>query len=172
MHLSQLVLGSSTVKTIQEKNGSAVLIIGKDRYTRGDLSRLDCFNFIAAQNLTAALRDLGVRDTAEVYAHMPPDTLIQPRVGAIALAVLGAAFEAKGVGDLESWVKLHQGKDDIVTVHTMKTRHHHREELEKKAQKREANTLRSKGVTPLREEADNILGKKRKPAHTFRRKSA
>jgi len=121
MYLSTSVLGSGIVHKLQAKGAAAVLTIGRDAFTRGQLASVACFNFQAAATLSAILnRTLEVKDTRHVFEHVPPAELAIPRIGAIAIAVLGAAFEAKGIGGdrpLEAWVKRHAGAPDAA-VHT------------------------------------------------------
>jgi hypothetical protein len=100
-----------------------VLIIGRDKFTRADLAGAACFHFIAARHLSAALAALRVKDTRDVFEHLPPVALARPTIGVIAFAVLGAAFEVKHLGGdapLENWVKTHAAK--VVTVETFKQR--------------------------------------------------
>jgi hypothetical protein len=62
----------------------------------------------------------------DVFENVPPAALALPRIGAIAIAVLGAVFEIKGLGGdapLESWVKRHLEKGAAVhTFASLKTR--------------------------------------------------
>jgi hypothetical protein len=125
MNLSSRVLGVTAVAQLTARDRDAVLTIGRDHFTRADLSRVRCFNFIAAQRLAAALATMRVKDTADVYARIGPSALAVPTIGAIAIAVLGAAFEARGIGGdapLESWVERHATKEhpDITTFTTIK----------------------------------------------------
>jgi hypothetical protein len=129
MDFSNRVLGQSTARTLQARVSAPLLKIGRDTFTRADLAHVECFNFIAAANLSAILnRELQVKDTADVFRHIAPAALALPRLGAVALAVLGAAFEAKGLGGdhpLESWVRNHtehQRDDEIVTFGSLKHR--------------------------------------------------
>jgi len=132
MDLSNRVLGSHTVNQLRTRAASAVLRIGSDSFTRADLAGVDCYNYQAAANLSAVLsRELRggvrVRNTKDVYEMVSPELLASmPRLGAISLAVLGAAFESKGLGGdaaLEAWAKRHFPSDKaIVTFDTMKHR--------------------------------------------------
>ncbi len=122
MHWSSKVLGTSIAKTLQERGVVPVLVIGTDRFTRGDLSSLDCFNFTAAINLTNILKELPFKSTKDLYERCSPASLALPRLGYISLAVLGAAFEAKGLGGqtpLESWMKKHRD-GEMVTFNAVK----------------------------------------------------
>jgi hypothetical protein len=127
MNLSTRVLGSSFVKAFTERTSSAVVVIGRDAFTRGDLAAIDCFNFIAAANLSRALGDLRVTSTRDVFERIPPSALALPHIGATALAVLGGCFEVKRLGGdapLEAWMQRHRGdvKRALVTFVSMKQR--------------------------------------------------
>jgi len=126
MNLPSAILGKSAVDQITERSGATVLQIGADRLTRADLAAVGCFNFIAARLLTEAARELHVDNLRDLYEHVAPRALALPNVGAVSLAVLGAAFEAKGIGGaapLESYVKKHlpsNGQQTILTFDTIK----------------------------------------------------
>src|SRR5262245_594927 len=128
MNLSTEILGATAVTQLQATSKAWVLEVGRDRLTRADLARVGCFNFVAARNLTAILEDVPVKSLADLYARLPPAALALPHLGVISLAVLGAAFEAKGIGGeapLESWVAKHaagNGRRAMVTFHTLKQR--------------------------------------------------
>jgi hypothetical protein len=129
MDFSDRVLGSTIAHKLQDRVSSVLLRIGRDTFTRGDLAHVECFNFVAAANLSAILnRELQVKDTAEVFHHIAPAALALPRLGAVALAVLGAAFEVKGLGGdhpLERWVRNHTEHHtdaEIVTFGSLKQR--------------------------------------------------
>ena len=99
MDLSASILGKSVVAYLTERQAAAVLRIGRDVFTRSSLSSVACFNFLAAANLSKILNaELQVKDTRFVYEHIHPDRVALPRLGAVSLAVLGAAFEIKGLG--------------------------------------------------------------------------
>lgn len=137
MDLSQNVLGMSTVRTLQARVSTAILEIGSDRFTRRDLSKVDCFNFNAAQNLSAVLnKALNVPNLRHVFDKVNPAELALPRLGAISLAVLAAAFEAKGIGGdapLENYLKKHGLQ--VQTFHTIKINEQAEQAAEKKAAK-------------------------------------
>ena len=125
MKLSARILGSTAVAALTERTAAAVLTIGRDTFTRGQLARVECFNYVAASNLTTAIASLKVKDTADLFDRIPPAALAVPHVGVIALAVLGAAFEARGIGGanpLESWATRHttDERPEIVTFSTLK----------------------------------------------------
>jgi hypothetical protein len=133
MDLSNRVLGSYLASQMRTRAASVLLQIGRDGFTRPQLSRVQCFNFQAAATLSAAVAALRVgpsqrpvRDARDLFEHVPPDLLAVPRVGAVAIAVLGAAFEARGIGGdtpLETWVRRHteHGKvEEIITFGAMK----------------------------------------------------
>lgn len=116
MDLSERVLGKSAVDKFRAKIADAVLEIGGDRFTRADFAYVDCFHYLAAQNLSAILKLEFPKLTgvADLFEHVTPEQLALPRLGVTALAVLGAAFEAKKLGGskpLEAWVKKHLAKD-------------------------------------------------------------
>lgn len=145
MYLSASVLGSKTARDLQARATAPVLRIGADKFARGDLAGIDCFNYHAAQTLSHALADLGVRNTADLFERVPPASLALPRIGAIALAVLGAAFELKRVGGdrpLENWMRKHSGTGSaeaaIVTFHTIKHREAAEQREEQRARKQRA----------------------------------
>jgi hypothetical protein len=148
MNLSTRVLGSSIVKSLTERSSNPVLTIGKDRFTRGDLAAIDCFNYIAAVNLTRALAALRVTSTRDVFERIPPSALALPRVGAVALAVLGAAFEKQRLGGdapLEAWMTRHRGdvKRGVVTFVAMKHRIEKEHERERRRRRRHSHARRS-----------------------------
>lgn len=122
LQLSSSVLGLDTTHKLQERVAAHLLTIGSDHFNRRDFSKVDCFSFLAAQNLSYWLNKvLKVENTRYVYYHVNPAELAIPRVGAMSLYVLGAAFELKGLGGenpLESWMTYH--KLAVVTFHTMK----------------------------------------------------
>jgi hypothetical protein len=127
MDLSARVLGTHATTTLRDRAAAPVLTIGRDRFTRHDLAEVECFNYVAALNLSRACADLGVGSTKEVFETITPLMLAVPQVGAIALAVLGAAFEKKGLGGdapLEAWVTRHRDEKtqhkEFVTFDTIK----------------------------------------------------
>jgi hypothetical protein len=141
MNLSASILGRSVVAYIQERQKIAVLRIGKDLFDRATLAKVACYNFTAAANLSKLLNaELQVKDTREVFDHVHPDRLCIPRLGAVSLAVLGAAFEAKGLGGdapLESWFRKH--RDGLITFASLK----HRDEAERAKEKKETKTRKA-----------------------------
>lgn len=146
MLLSTKVLGTDTVRQLEERITTPLLVIGRDRFHRQDLATIGCFNFIAAQRLSSVLQQLGVKDTQDLFTNFPPTALVVPSIGAIALAVLGAAFEARGIGGnqpLEAWILKHRGsidsRKDIVTFHTLKHKEAQREIGEARAKKARAH---------------------------------
>jgi hypothetical protein len=129
MNLSTTILGSTAVKQLQATSSAWILEVGSDRLTRAELAGVGCFNFHAARSLTTILKDFSIKNLADLYARLPPSAVALPHIGAISLAVLGAAFEAKGIGGetpLEAWAKKHGPAGDpakaMVTFHTMKQR--------------------------------------------------
>jgi len=128
MYLSSQFLGAGTVRQLADRATSALLVIGADKFRRRDLAHVDCYNFLAAASLSQAIAALDVKSTRDLFERVPPAALVLPRVGAIALAVLGAAFEAKGLGGdkpLDAWVRRHLATDDTaVSFHSLKRREH------------------------------------------------
>jgi hypothetical protein len=128
LDFSTRVLGTHIATQLHTAQRYAVLTIGRDVFTRRDLAAVACFNYVAALNLSRALKDLDVKSTKDVFDRISPIDLAVPHVGAVALAVLGAAFEAKGLGNgtpLESWVQRHRHPDtrkEIVAFGTIKHR--------------------------------------------------
>src|SRR4029077_14569041 len=103
-----------------------LLRIGADTFDRKQLAAVACYNFVAAANLSRVLADLKVKDTRDVFHNVPPTALALPHLGAVSLAVLGAAFEHKGLGGdapLEAWVTKHRPTDqrgEFLTFSTIK----------------------------------------------------
>lgn len=111
MYWSSRILGTGLAKELQSRVTIPVLKIGADSFTKGQLSRIDCFSFIAAGNLNRVLSSLSVKNTKDLFERVSPSELALPRLGAVSLAVLGAAFEVKGLGGerpIESWMLRHQ----------------------------------------------------------------
>jgi hypothetical protein len=141
MDLSVRILGASTAKALSDRAVAPVLQIGSDAFTRSDLAAVACFNFIAAANLSRALKDLGVSNTRDAFERVPPASLATPRIGAIALAVLGAAFEKKRIGGdrpLETWAAKHRGAGkgkEFITFGTIKQRAADHEAADRKSRK-------------------------------------
>jgi hypothetical protein len=139
MNLSLTILGTPAVKQLTTTRSEQLLVVGKDHLTRGELAAVGCFNFLAARNLSAVLRELEVpvKSLADLYERVAPIDLVVPRLGVISLAVLGAAFEAKGIGGeapLETWVRKHQ--QPLRTFDTMKQAAAKREAAEKAERRR------------------------------------
>jgi hypothetical protein len=136
--LSAAILGRSVVSYLVDRQSAAVLRIGRDSFDRAALAGVACFNFTAAANLSKILNsELRVADTREVYEKIPPARLALPRLGAVSLAVLGAAFEARGIGGatpLENWYRKHEG--GTVTFQTLKHRDAKRERPKKRRRPR------------------------------------
>lgn len=129
MDFSTRVLGSSVAHKLEDRATAVLLRIGRDTFTRSDLAAVRCFSFLAAATLSAILnRELQVRDTRDVFEHIAPSALALPRLGAVAIATLGAAFEVKGLGGdhpLDAWVRRHtehQRDDEIRTFGSLKTK--------------------------------------------------
>jgi len=140
MDLSSKVLGLSVVTQLQNRIATPILTIGADKFTRGDFSRADCFNFTAVLNIERVCKELRVKNTRDLFNRVSPLAFAVPRFGAISMAALGAVFELKGVGGehpLEAWWAKHSehGADDIRTFHTLKHRVNAEALEEKKAAK-------------------------------------
>ena len=149
MDLSDRVLGSYITKRLRERGDAVLLRIGRDTFTRGDLSHVECFNFQAAITLSAVLnRALEVKDVRDVFENVAPAALALPRIGSIAIAVLGAVFEIKKLGGnapLESWVKRHAEKGAAVhTFASLKTRDAAEHAAERKDRKRRKASRRDR----------------------------
>ena len=131
MNLSTTLLGTTAVRALQQTATRPVLQIGSDRLTRADLAEVECFNFLAAGHLTHVLHtQLRVKNLKDVYENIAPTQLALPTIGVVSLAVLGAAFEAKGLGGedpLENWARKHalpgrkgKGEPHLTTFSTIK----------------------------------------------------
>jgi hypothetical protein len=131
VNLSTTLLGTSAVRALQQTATRPVLQVGSDRFTRADLAGVECYNWMAAGHLTHVLHEqLQVKNLKDVYDNVPPQALALPTIGVVSLAVLGAAFEAKGLGGdepLESWARRHalpgkkgQGEPRLTTFYTIK----------------------------------------------------
>lgn len=143
MDFSESVLGRATVQHLRARAQAPVLEIGSDQFTRSDLAAVSCFNFTAAQSVTRILtRALKVKHTRDLFERITPHDLALPRLGAISLAVIGAVFEAKGLGGsnpLDAWMRRHAAKDaahPVVTFVSLKRR----DEQERAAERREQKT--------------------------------
>jgi len=139
MDLSASILGKSVVSYLRERQATAVLRIGRDLFDRAALAGVQCFNFTAAANLSKILNtEMQVKDTRDVFDRVHPDTLALPRLGAVSLAVLGAAFEAKGIGGgqpLLAWFQKHRGPTHVITFAALKQRDERERAQEHKAAK-------------------------------------
>jgi len=128
MDLAVAILGTTCARELQTRNKAAVLVVGSDVFTRADLAGVECFNFAAAKRVSDALSKLKVKNARDLFDRIPPERLAVPGVGTFSLAVLGAAFEAKGIGGahpLVNWMREHDtalaGKG-LVTFETLKQR--------------------------------------------------
>jgi len=125
MDLSSSVLGRGVVAYLRERQKAAVLTIGSDTFDRAVLAGVECYSFLAAANLSRLVKEIGVKNTRDLYENVPPERLVLPRLGAVTLAVLGAAFEAKRVGGsspLESYFAKHRSNGHVVSFATLKHR--------------------------------------------------
>lgn len=134
MNLAASILGRHAVDKLSETRAAAVLTIGSDTFTRGDLAHVECFNFHAARILSHVFnRELQVKNLRQVFDEIPPSALSLPNLGVICLAVLGAAFEARGIGGSEPLVNyLKKHAEKIQTFHTIKA---HAQAEERRARK-------------------------------------
>lgn len=122
MYWSSKVLGTGLATELQTRSTQPILTIGSDGFTRVQLAKIRCFSFLAAANLSKKLAALDVKHTRDLYERIPPASLAMEGLGAVSLAVLGAAFEVKGVGGsrpIESWMEKHQD-GNLVTFNTVK----------------------------------------------------
>ena len=70
---------------------------------------------------------------------MAPHDLALPHLGVISLAVLGAAFEVKGIGGdmpLETWMQRHAPAAELVSFPTLKRREHAEQVQDRKRRRR------------------------------------
>lgn len=145
MNLSESILGSGTVAKLREREEGAVLVIGSDHLTRGELAAVGCFNFLAARRLTRILQqELQVKSLRQLYEEIPHTALALPDLGVFSLATLGAAFEAKGIGGnapLDNYVKKHAGT--VTTFHTMKKRQQEEDARERKERRQRTAARRN-----------------------------
>ena len=136
MNLFANVLGTTAVRKLEASRSAHVLVIGKDRFTRQQLAGVECFNFHACRLLTNVFNELKVPHLQYVYDKLSPQALAMPRLGVVSLAVLGAAFEARQIGDLQTYAQKHavkkNGDYQIATFDTLKRREHEREQTAKK----------------------------------------
>jgi len=123
MDLFAPILGEYAIRKIRERSSAAVLVIGRDRFTRADLARVECFNFTAAHLLTVKIRSFDVASIADVFRSLSPRDLAIPGLGAVSLATLGAAFEAKSLRTLSTKDAKHNAADtkNDVTFGTLKS---------------------------------------------------
>lgn len=137
MMYEDAVLGSTATKSLRTRNETPILYIGKDSFTRAQLAHVECFSFVAAANLSRIVNEqLRVKDTRALYHTIAPEALVLPGLGAIALSVLSAAFEAKGLGGatpLQSWVKKH--RETVVTFGSMKVSSKYKDAAAAKAER-------------------------------------
>jgi hypothetical protein len=144
MDLSESILGHYTAGQLQARIATPILRIGRDAFTRAQLAGVECFNYLACSLLTHALEELKVKDTAQLFEQVSPQALALPRLGKVSLAVLGAAFQAKGIGGstpLATWVKKHL--DKTVTFDSIKHQAAIGEADERRAEKRRKHARRN-----------------------------
>lgn len=148
MNLAPAILGSTAVEKLKETAHAAVIQVGRDKITRAQLARVECYNFAAARNLSHILTEvLGVPNLKHVYEQVPPAALAVPRLGVVSLAVLGAAFEALGIGGdtpLESYVERHRPEHaKTISFPTLKHREQSEEARERQERKRRKRQRRN-----------------------------
>jgi hypothetical protein len=109
-------------KTFIDKQHEAVLIIGKDVWTRQDMvEKLRCGNFVAAANLTKIVNALNVESLAQLSNRFTmEDLLVQPHCGITTMWVLMCAIEGQGERNPLDWID--RKGDNIVTLSTEKHR--------------------------------------------------
>ena len=139
MLLSQVIYGSHAVKVAEDRLTGAVLVIGRDQFTRGELAQIGCYSDRGARNLSELLSTFRVKSVEQLYKQFSPQDLAIPRLGALSLMVLGAAFELKGLGTIESWAEAHRTNGHLVSFTTIK----HQIEKEKEAPGRRKRRRRS-----------------------------
>ena len=171
MDLSVRLLGTRTTTQLRERVRAAVLQVGSDTFTRKDLAGVECFNFTAAASLTKILTDLHIKNCRDLFERLSPYDLALPRLGAISLAVLGAAFEQKGIGGdapLEAWAQKHLDADHpaIRTFTTVKTERTKRDHL------RKTRSPRRRARTQGRQHSRNLSGAARGPQQQRARATA
>jgi hypothetical protein len=146
MNLAPAILGNHAVNKLREAAGAAVLQVGTDKLTRGQLATVECYNYHAARMLTRVLAavDPPIPNLKFLFNEIPPAMLTLPNLGTVSLAALGAAFEAKGIGDLETYVARHRvNGDKVVTFDTMKAREQAEVARERKDRKRRKGQRRN-----------------------------
>jgi hypothetical protein len=85
-----------------------------------------CFNFVAAHRVSSILKDLRISSLAQLYREFSPYDLAIPKLGALSLMVIGAAFELRELGTIETWAAKHRKADQVhefVTFSTLKGAH-------------------------------------------------
>ena len=160
MHLPDSILGSNTVKKIQERISAPVLTIGSDRFTRAHLAKLNCFNFLAAATLSNIVTNhLKVQNTRDLFQRIPPSALCLPGLGSISLATLGACFEVKLGKTLTDYIDHHRAENQAtVTFGTMKSQHGD-SKAEKRAKKEENKKKRARGRKAHELRVDRFMAK-------------
>lgn len=147
MDFSTSVLGAYSVRKMQDTVKARVLVIGSDVYSRSVLAHVDCYHFTAAATLSAILnKEFKVRNTADLFNTIPPERLVLPRIGVVALAVLGAAFQARGIGGdspLINWFKKHRN-GHVLTFDSLKAREAAEHSAERKALSQRKTARRNK----------------------------
>jgi len=144
MQLPDHILGKNAVQTIKDRIQAPVLVIGSDKFTRGHLASLNCFNFLAAATLSNVLtHHLKVKNVSDLFYNFAPSTLALPGLGVISLATLGAAFEQRLGKTLSDYIDRHRGEHDVVTFATIKAQSAD-SKAEKLAKKEERKRKRSR----------------------------
>src|SRR5262245_43307977 len=158
MHLSSRILGKHIADQIASKARAPLLEVGTDKFYRRDLSNVACFNLVAASNLSKLIAGLQVRNLRDLFDRVPPSALVIPHLGAVSLAVLGAAFEVKGIGGdtpLETWFAKHSQRADrdYGSFHSLKHAEAVREQGETHAKR-----ARARRTAVRRDQAQRIRG--------------
>lgn len=127
MDLSAAILGKSVAHDLAARQIAPVLTIGADRFDRHQLARAGCYHYAAAASLSRILAvEIRPMHTRDLFQNVHPERLILRRLGAVSLAVLGAAFELRHLGGrhpLESYFRLHRD-GSLIAFATLKARHH------------------------------------------------
>ena len=108
-------------KTFLDRQSEAILVIGKDAWTRQEIvDDLHCGNFVAAQNLSKVAAKLQVESLDQLVTRFTVEDLFQEHgFGITSMFVLMCAQEARQKDPLK-WVD--HKPNEIVTLSTEKRR--------------------------------------------------
>lgn len=109
---SQEVLGKGLIDHQQK----VVLEIGDDRWTRQEMiDKLHCGNFVAAANVSRAMKNLGVRSVKDAVRSVVVSELMTIRgIGVTSVYVFMCAVNAVGKDPLE-WVDFERSPKTVGT---------------------------------------------------------